>query len=396
MFKLFEHIVYSIIACVMFAACADRAEMTDNTGHLPAGSLINLSFAVVVPDAVDGERSRAVVTIPDDNNYFEREANKYEKLHTLRVIILRPSANGTKVVEHNRLVTFSDDGAILSDVLDFPVRGGETKTVYLIANEAAVDYDFSGISKGSVYSSGTFENLTVSPKGDNGVLLYNNSENIAGKTYIPMGEVYDFYVPNPKEDNDKFSAGTLFVTRAAVKFSFSITARDGEDLCLKSILFNGLADREYFLPHNTVYNPAKGNPGTQKPGTETTGRFITSYSIPSDVNHHPFTFSFDKPIPLSAEPKELLPVFYFCESKLHAAPSSDGSSAKSPYSIGITLTEADGKNELLLESVPLPNLPILPRNTHVKVNISLTKANANCVVDIRPYSEVILEPDFGL
>ena len=44
---------------------------------------------------------------------------------------------------------------------------------------------------------------------------------------------------------------------------------------------------------------------------------------------------------------------------------------------------------------PLPNLKTLFRNTHVVVNITL-KYSDEIIVDVIPYSEVKLEPEFGL
>lgn len=44
----------------------------------------------------------------------------------------------------------------------------------------------------------------------------------------------------------------------------------------------------------------------------------------------------------------------------------------------------------------LPNLPQLPRNTHVVVNITINEHAMDCIVDVRPYTGITLEPDFGL
>ena len=43
----------------------------------------------------------------------------------------------------------------------------------------------------------------------------------------------------------------------------------------------------------------------------------------------------------------------------------------------------------------LPNLKALFRNTHVVVNITMYNSN-EIVVDVIPYSEVNLDPEFGL
>jgi len=42
------------------------------------------------------------------------------------------------------------------------------------------------------------------------------------------------------------------------------------------------------------------------------------------------------------------------------------------------------------------NLDRLPRNTHVVVNIIIKDRKIDWSVDLRPYGEVKLDPDFGL
>ena len=53
----------------------------------------------------------------------------------------------------------------------------------------------------------------------------------------------------------------------------------------------------------------------------------------------------------------------------------------------------EGRNEPFVET--LPNLKALFRNTHVIVNITLLNT-MEIVVDVIPYSEVKLDPVFGL
>ena len=117
------HKALGVIAGMLLAACA-----ADDSGITPAvtpegqGRMVRLSMSVNVPDAVatgeDG--SRAVVTTPDENNYFEREDSRYEKIYTLRVIIVRQELN---IVEHNRMFVFGTDGVVRYDDLSFEVVG---------------------------------------------------------------------------------------------------------------------------------------------------------------------------------------------------------------------------------------------------------------------------------
>lgn len=128
--KRFGHIALCLLAGLTGISC-DGDRNADTPDPIPAEKMVNLTFSVVAPDAVRQSESRALVTTPDKDNYFEREASKYEKIHTLRIIILRPGtdfqgkpvkdSDGNeiinpdtnkpydKVVEHNRFFTFNED-----------------------------------------------------------------------------------------------------------------------------------------------------------------------------------------------------------------------------------------------------------------------------------------------
>ena len=60
------------------------------------------------------------------------------------------------------------------------------------------------------------------------------------------------------------------------------------------------------------------------------------------------------------------------------------------YSMSISVNGADTGYEYLT------NLDRLPRNTHVVVNIVFGVSDVTWTVDLRPYGEVKLDPDFGL
>ena len=158
MYRLTAYIVWMILGCVMLFSCSSQTALPGSDVPEESGAMVNLSFSVIVPDAADSPVSRnALVTEPDDDKYFEREAFVYETLKTLRDIILRTAPQQGRGVEHNRLVDIGNGGVIKSDNLEFAVRGGEGKYIYLIANEAAVDYDFGALLQGTVYAGGTLE-----------------------------------------------------------------------------------------------------------------------------------------------------------------------------------------------------------------------------------------------
>lgn len=437
--KRFGHIALCLIAGLAGISCdGDRNAATPDP--IPAEKMVNLAFSVVAPDAVSQSESRAIVINPDKDNYFEREDSQYEKIHTLRIIILRPGTDFQgnpvkdkdgkpildndgnpykKIIEHNRFFTFNDNGVVRYDDMNITVHGGENKTIYIIANEEGINsnrpegetaVNLSDLTPDDPYVAGTIEDIEIHAAGG---ILYDNRTEAAKKTYIPMAEVYeDVYIEMPETPElREQKVGPFFITRAAVKFSFNITAEDSEGLYLKSLTFNSLADKEYLLPRNTTYKPEKptfgkdGNSGDTngiKNPSDTgnsdidpdiSGRFITEYDIPEDATHSPLTFEFNDEDKLGKKvPTEISLPIYFCESKFLPL---DGETDK-PYSVELVLHTKFGDQTVVAtsEKLALGNLPILPRNTHVKINIDLGKNEAT--VELVPYTGVWLKPDFGI
>lgn len=442
--KRFGHIALCLIAGLAGISCdGDRNAATPDP--IPAENMVNLAFSVVAPDAVSQSESRAIVTKPDKDNYFERENSKYERIHTLRIIILRPGTDFQgkpvkdkdgkpildpttgnpydKIIEHNRFFTLDDNGVVRYDDMNIKVHGGENKTIYIIANEDGINsnrpvgetVELSKLTPDAPYVAGTIENIQI--HADANGILYDNTDEAEKKTYIPMSEIYkDVYIEMPKTPElREQKVGPFFITRAAVKFSFNIKSDYGEGLYLKSLTFNSLADKEYLLPKNTVYYPEKptfhkdnnsgstdgiknpSNTGDTSIDPDLSGRFITKYEIPDGTIHNQYTFNLSTPLQITEKNQSVeLPELYFCESKLI------NMSNENPYSVGITIAyydvDSDGKKVEVLSTfnpVQLPNLPLLPRNTHVKVNIALTDGVLMLQVDLVPYIGIDLKPIFG-
>ncbi|WP_297066936.1 hypothetical protein [uncultured Duncaniella sp.] len=442
--KRFGHIALCLIAGLAGISCdGDRNAATPDP--IPAEKMVNLAFSVVAPDAVSQSESRAIVIDPDKDNYFEREDSQYEKIHTLRIIILRPGTDFQgnpvkdkdgkpildndgnpykKIIEHNRFFTFNDNGVVRYDDMNITVHGGENKTIYIIANEEGINsnrpegetaVNLSDLTPDDPYVAGTIEDIEIHAAGG---ILYDNRTEAATKTYIPMAEVYeDVYIEMPETPElREQKVGPFFITRAAVKFSFNITAEDNEGLYLKSLTFNSLADKEYLLPRNTEYKPEKPtfhqsnnsgktdgikNPsdtGNSDIDPDISGRFITEYEIPEDAKHSPFTFNFkdENGFELKKKQTEIAPVIYFCESKFGLPFNGEPVANGTPYSVELVLHTKFGDQTVVAtsEELALGNLPILPRNTHVKININLIKNEAT--VELVPYTGVWLNPDFGI
>lgn len=385
--------------------------VSDNFTECPEPSrenapMVNLTFSVVAPSTTGSVSSRAqngtIITIPDDDNYFGKEDSKFELIHTLRVIIVRPNTN---IVEHNKKYILSDAGAAYYDDMNFLVEGNETKRIILFANEEGVTntdgtpFDFDQFKEGTAYNGSIVAGLQLNA-APNGVLIDNTQE--GNEKFIPMCEEHRVFVKEPlhPEDYDQIVEVPLFMTRAAVKFSFTFEAEYGEGIYLQDLTLNGVANTEYFMPNNTVYSPAKGLvtslpfDGFNRTPDDRNGHFITSYDVPGQATVSPIKFDFsDKPIALTTSPVEFSPALYFCETKKVVAGSN------TPYTANITILTQDVDGNLVdpytFDDVALPNLPILPRNTHVLVHVKLTGADIACEVELVPYKEVVLTPSFG-
>lgn len=378
--------------------------------------MVNLTFSVVAPSTTGSATSRAeVVTNPDEFNYFQNP-DTYEKIHTLRIIIVRPN----NVVEHNRLFTLDDRGVVRYDDMTFKVTTGhngvgEDKKIYIIANEESVPYNFNDIGKNHAdgtsdpYEPGTIENIILKAD-ENGVLIDNSGET---KKWIPICEVHTAFVkcPQTPEDEEQ-SVGPFFITRAAVKFEISVTATNAgwdtdvfDDYYVTGFTFNNIANQEYLFPRakysdeisNGEITPSPTSPNPVTPVPDLYGRFITSYEIPEGTIHSQIQLPGDlnQKIPrMSYEYIDFKTPLYFCESKFNPT-------VEKPYTLSMTVAQKGADGNIATETiytfdpVPLPNLPLLPRNTIVKINARIWRDPLKMTVELVPYIGVTLKPSFG-
>lgn len=163
------------------------------------------------------------------------------------------------------------------------------------------------------------------------------------------------------------------MTRVATKFAVKVTLDEScfldkdSKVELSPVVVSSIADSEYLIPRATTYSPAK----TPVDGTN---RIITSYEVPSTASVADYTFQLTQTDDKGREFKS--PIVYLTETAYDQ-----------PYSVSITV---DGVGL----SAPLPNLPSLPRNTFVIINI--TVYNNTLEVTLQPYTGVWLNPDFGI
>ncbi|MCM1109509.1 MAG: hypothetical protein NC388_10770 [Clostridium sp.] len=359
------------IACLVMmlglGACGDEPLALEE-GIVPAESphKVNFSIGVAVADAGLQE------DVPSGDVYPEAPVNDKERMHTLRIIIVRPD----NTVEANRAFTLSAP-AVFREYEEIEVEGGEPKRVYLFANEATLREDRSGAllnySLGTLYEGTRFpqtelENLRIALGAD---------EQMDGP--LPMSECHEVYVP------DTDIRRLLFVTRAAVKFTFHITNSSARALTVTGLTLDKMADREYFLPRNAVYEDRVSEWG--EPFKE-----IITFDTPAETVYRTFDIygkvGLDRPL-LSARGGTLDIASVYQNEGKYMDPLSDG------RNYGLSLDVDFGGLPMRFSSY-LPNLSRLPRNTHAKVNITIHDTDVSWQVDVIPYSSVPLEPEFGL
>ena len=271
----------------------------------------------------------------------------------------------------------------------FKVRANETKQVYVFVNEnneSVKVYDatgglvadlhdyLGGIAVGETFPREEIDGLEI--RLNDGVdseldAVGDVSAQSAGGLPMSKCEEVEVY--------DKDLSHDIYLHRAAVKFTFNITNNSSLDRVLTGLSIDKMAYREYYLPRVDEYKYVGGKP------TE-----IVDFDTPSPegTNNGYYTFekSFEKGVSLPKGKKVTAPLVYLLEGKYEPTDVA----AQKNYSMTISLNGAKTQAKVF------DNLDRLPRNTHVVVNIIIKDRKIDWSVDLRPYGEVKLDPDFGL
>ncbi len=417
---------------------------------------VKLRLKFQVPSAETTESLRAPnlgLTRADDDYSFEQPDKYCENISSLRIIIARTdSVTGNVYVEHNRMVSLDNFSSFPQAIAgeEFEVAKGEMKDMYLIANEQGAGSEIasrlSGLAPG-VPMSNIYDMIITS---SDAVLADNTAATEETVRMLPMAEVFHKIVNGTlvKQDDGHLlyeQEENLFLPRAAVKFSFTISADEdafwpetdaegkptgidpgtialaGREWEVTAITVTGLANAEFLFPTATKYLPEKGEPSTNPYG----GRIVTEYTCPDGVSTGSYTFTpsgFGINAPGStAFSNSYSPALYFFESPIPAGnagytvsltikatksllPPSEGDddTAGDDETEGDDETTGDDDAEeyefptFTFPAVKLPNLASLPRNTHVRVNMKITANGLKCEAWVLPYISVVLEPDFGI
>lgn len=356
MSRFVGHILAFILAGLVSAGCS----LYDD----PIGVVIENDVPVVLSLNI------ALSDGPAVKGYEDPEFSG-EMMQTLRIIIVRPDG----VVEHNRFLDLASDPKLLVGNQKFEVKGNELKDVYLIANEsnpkALASFDFSLIPAGGMLDRERMASLTMSM----------SDEWDSVQLPVPMTASYQIMMPQ----TDK--AADLNIFRAVAKFTFRFINETEYTYDLTQIKIGKAADNEFFFPS----------------GMALQNNVITAFEMPEDAAYYDFIKTYDHELilrwagtdKLNAPDICILDPVYILEGN-HEDPASDGKNYKVSFII-------NGREF----SKYLPDLPLLPRNTHAVVTAKLTEKgvldwfDVQFDVDVRPYMEVPygdveLEPGFGL
>ena len=182
--------------------------------------------------------TRGVTVTPDD--YYGPETG--ELMRTLRVII----ANGAGMVEHN--LFFDNLGQVSSHTTDkVHVVGNDRKTIYLIANEEAFTLEGDVTDPAELLGSLTAGSDIDETAMKNLVLMADKHKpdwNDNSKRLLPITNIEHFNVGEAYEE--PYSA-TLYVHRAAVKYTFLFNNETNLPVSLDSIYLRGESDREFLF-----------------------------------------------------------------------------------------------------------------------------------------------------
>lgn len=326
-----------------------------------------------------------------------------ETMQTLRVVILSEGR-----VEVNSLAVLGENAHEYFGI--FKVTPGVDKKIYAIANPESTGFDFGAYPVGAAGMEAALEShsYTLDPSRP---IAMTDCRTLAGEL-IKKGSIVEL---------------DMKVVRVAVKFSVDITNNRREDVTLESFSIGSLGMTHYLMPHFTGADgkhivSQEGLSGfdfdTQKnlhwsdwlalaveesqasPEDRTLADrrgWIMKYAVPAGAaTAARSVISAATALPKGAAVQ--LPVCYAGETaSLLTAPSGFGGGAADGFEQGYTFSarfrDAAG-NRADFPGVRLPNLRALFRNTHAVVHITLNQHSLE--VDVIPYAEVVLKPDFGI
>ncbi len=360
--------------------------------------------AVIPQEPADSEGLYLVCNIGMVGETRANSVPANEAMHSLRMIIL----DSDGVVESNSYFSFGTARETYYHIQE--IKPEPRKRVYLLANEESVSEISSDDSRFAL--SGSLHDLLESFKA--GDTDFENKINavhyIPDFTQdIPLTSMYDVEIP----DGVRLVEKDFWLVRVATKFSFVFeNHRQYDDIRVDRFEISTVADRHFLMPHFTdgripvfpgypvwidwlkdVSDKSQIDP--ENPSADESG-WLTGYDIPSSSKQQilSYTNAFNLPKLNSSKQPGVHKIanVYAAESK-RMRTSGAVISNEQQYNLRIVCN-----NGAKTFDVVLPNLRALFRNTHVLVDIAFSDGEFNVVpkIDVIPFSEVILEPQFGL
>ena len=420
MLKLIRYCILALLTgvAVLFAGChsdapvAPDAEGPDMSGPDPAKVTLCLNVSI------DGQENTTRADLTDQDGY-ENASGNFEKIKTLRVIIVRdlPDDKTWGVIEANRLVSTHDNGNPINDNLEFRVRANESKRIYLVANERYLTYISDKYNTASEFLSSfkvdkdnpskvdltPLEEWTVSLRdvteiSIDGVDKEATTEGLFAPTeldpepLLPLTEFFDIYVDREKAI-DEICYSNLFMTRAAAKVSFYIDDTDTsaayEKVKITAITLSGIGSKEYVFPNGAKYSKGK----YQDTSTPDLNMYITDFNTPADCKALTYLMQ-DLEIPVvddtsSEKERKISDVsIYFPESIL--------STSDERYEVGVRLSTGVWLTAPLVDNIlNIKGKEAVARNTHLKIILKFTSPEMTAEVSVVPYIGIELKPGFG-
>lgn len=381
-------IIHSIVVCLAAFALPFMVACSSQEESLPE----NVEEAVLCLNIEPIGQTRASTAELPDN----------EKMHSVRVVVL----DKNMTIEHNKYYGLED--AQDRKFITLKVKPNEKKMIYLFANEKSV----SSVEGVTILGGGTelaafFNSYKVGDSDFNVEVdkLYFTPDYTKP---IPMSSMYEIDFKEGREDYQ------FYLVRVATKFTVNFFNWRGEEVTVENFSIESHADKNFLMAHVNSY------PDTQNPETNqkyptwidwlkavsdasnvdsdaATNRFgwLTDYELPEQSTATIYTHgkvTVGKPTvdidnPDNSKPgvASVVPVFYLPESK-----NLKVGATEQKYTLRINIA---GRAEPFV--CKLDKLKALFRNTHLVVNITMYNS-IEIVVDVIPYSQITLEPEFGL
>ena len=388
------NIIHSIVVCLAAFALPFMVACSSQEESLPE----EISEAILYLNIEPVGLTRAgTATLPDN-----------EKMHSVRVIVLHE--NGT--VEHNKF--YSLDGAQVQRAILLKVTPDEKKKIYLFANEESVSA-VEGVADVNSTLSAFFHTYVEGMSGFEDAVngLYFAPDYSVGSP-IPMSSMYEIDFPG-KGNFD----GTFYVVRVATKFTCRFKNFRSGAVTVNSISVSDIANDSYLMAHKQnqtmqfteednsisdlfwidwlkkVSDESQMYPEDNKTLVEKRG-WIMDYDIPGGAVQAPITQTdLNLSVPKATntdvnQEQGILYTFYLPESKNLMKP--DELYGEQQYEMTLGLTDEHGEQKSF--NFAFNNLKALFRNTNAVIDIIMY--DREVVVDVIPYSAVVLEPEFGL